>query len=155
MVYLPPPLWTRARRLALVGCCGLVLVLAALFQWHRRDARADPSSWDEARLARELESLGYRTRYEPADREIAGPRGPRLAQAGLYLARAEPADWDEVASRPRGDVRPWRGQAVATRRRSPYESGGDPREFLNVGPWVLYGDPAELDRISSELGLSR
>jgi hypothetical protein len=152
MVYLLAPLWTRARRLALVGCCGLVLVLAALFQWHRQGSQPDLAGWDEARLARELKALGYHVHVEPSDRVT--PDG-RLALAGMYLWRDGAATtWEEGAAQMAGQAARWRGLVVAGP--SPKGLGALPSpEALQAGGWVLLGDPAELDRISSELGLSR
>ena len=79
-------------------------------------------------------------------------RHPRVVLAGVYACRGEPADWDGVASRPRGDPRAWRGCVLAIR-------GGHPAPeddgYLAAGPWVFLGDLAELDRVARGLGLSR
>jgi hypothetical protein len=152
MVYLLAPLWTRTRRLALVGCCGLVLVLAALIQWHRQSPRPDLAGGDEARLAHELEALGYHVHVEPSDRVT--PDG-RLALAGMYFWRDDAATtWEEGAAQMAGQAVRWRGLIVA--RPSPKGFGALPSpEALQVGDWVLLGDPAELDRICRELGHAR
>jgi hypothetical protein len=147
---------SRRLHLARVLLAALTLSLPAatvtVVECRRRTA--DLSSWDETRLARELQALGYRVHVEPKDREGALlPTGrPRAVHAGLYGCREEPADWEEVASRRRGDPRAWRGCVLAIR-------GGHPapedRDYLAAPPWVFQGDPAELDRVARVLGLPR
>jgi hypothetical protein len=64
---------------------------------------ANPSGWDEARLADEMAGLGYELHAEPADRLVGPPGSQRLLSAGLYFARPEVLDgrdWQEVASTP-------------------------------------------------------
>jgi hypothetical protein len=51
----------------------------------------------------------------------------------------------------RNDPARWRGCVVAWRG-GPCEP---PEEHLAAGPWVLFGDPTELDRIAAGLGLPR
>jgi hypothetical protein len=152
MVYLSPPLSPRARRLAVVGCCGLVLVVAALFQWHRQGPQPDLAGWDEARLARELEALGYHVHVEPCDR--VSPDG-RRALAGMYFWRDDAATtWEEAAAQMAGQAGRWRGLVVA--RPSPRSLRVFPSpEALQAGNWVLLGDPAELDRIARAIGVPR
>jgi hypothetical protein len=144
----------RRPRLARVAPTLTALsLLAAAFAWQWR-SRPDLSNWDESRLTRELESFGYHVHFEPCDREGALlPTGyPRAVLAGVYAYRGEPADWDEIASRLRGDPWAWRGCVVATRGGHPApEDGG----YLAAGPWVFLGDPAELGRVARHLGLPR
>jgi hypothetical protein len=140
-------------RLARVALNLTVLsVLAAAFAWQWR-SRPDLSNWDEPRLARELEGLGYHVHLEPKDRPpVRGDDGRwRGTLAGLYACRDEPADWGEVANRPRTGR--WFGCIVAVRG-SHNSPPADP-EYLALGPWQLYGDPAELDRIAGALGVPR
>jgi hypothetical protein len=144
----------RPARLAALSLAPLSLaavVVTAAF-W-LRPRPPDPSGWDEAQLAAELEGLGYHVHAEPLDRAGAPlPNGvPRLVQAGLYVSRDEPADWEEVASRPRAEARGWRGCAVAWQG----GTGGRPPDYLVAPPWVFFGDPAELDRIAGALGVPR
>jgi hypothetical protein len=140
----------RARLLWLLAAPA-ALALALALQCRRP---ADPSGWDEARLVREMAGLGYELHAEPADR-LVGPAGaPRLLPAGLYFARPAALggrDWQEVASTP--FARGWRGLVVA-KPRGPYGPTGTPDQ-LAAGPWLLMGDPAELDRIAGRLGLRR
>jgi hypothetical protein len=123
-----------------------------LWQFHSRPPGR--AAWDEARLAAELEALGYHCHLEPADREGALlPSGhPRAVLAGVYACREEPADWEQVASRQRGDPKAWQGCVFAT-------TGGhlapEDRNYLAAGPWILSGDPDELARIARALGLPR
>jgi hypothetical protein len=132
-----------------LAACTLTVTAATLC----RRSPPDLAGWDEARLSRELEALGYHVHVEPKDREGGPlPTGhPRAVLAGVYACRGAPADWDEVASRQRGDPRAWRGYVLATR-------GGHPdpqdRGYLAAGPCVFLGDPAELDRVARGLGLS-
>jgi hypothetical protein len=109
----------RPARLAALSLSVCTLTVTAATLWRR--SAPDLAGWDEPRLTRELEALGYHVHVEPKDREGAPlPTGhPRAILAGVYASRGEPADWDEVASRPRGDPSAWRGCVVAAR-------GGDP-----------------------------
>ena len=146
---------SRRSRLARVALALAALcLLAAAFAWQCHRQAPDLSAWDEPRLARELEGLGYHAHVEPRDREGALlPTGhPRAVLAGVYACREEPADWDEVMSRPRGDPRAWRGCVLATRGGYP---APEDRDCLAAGVWVLQGDPAELDRVARALGLPR
>jgi hypothetical protein len=129
-------------------------VLAGAFAWQCRRHQPDLSGLDEARLTAELERLGYHVHVEPKDREGSLlPTGhPRTVLTGLYACRDEPADWEQVTSRQRGDPKEWRGSVFAT-------PGGHPapedRSYLAAGPWILSGDPAELDRIAARFGVPR
>jgi hypothetical protein len=148
---------TRRRRPAVTLTVALALtaaVLAGTFAWQCLRQQPDLSALDEARLAAELERLGYHVHAEPADREgpLLPSGHPRAILGGVYGSRQEPADWEQVASRQRGDPREWRGCVFAT-------AGGHPapedRSYLAAGPWVLSGDSDELDRIAGALGLPR
>jgi hypothetical protein len=135
-----------------VALLGLCCAAAALAAWEGRRPAVD-ATWDEGRLTAELKGLGYHVHAEPLDREGAplpnGVRRPVLA--GLYVSREGPADWDDVAAQ-RWAGR-WRGCAVALPHGGrPVE--GDPR-YLAAGPWLFFGDPAELDRVAGRLGLAR
>jgi hypothetical protein len=148
---------TQRRRPAatLTGALALTAaVLAGAFAWQCRRQQPDLSGLDEARLTAELEGLGYHVHAEPADREgTLLPSGhPRAILAGVYGSRQESADWEQVASRPRGDPKAWPGCVFAT-------TGGHPapgdRNYLAAGPWILSGDPDELDRVARALGVPR
>jgi hypothetical protein len=142
----------RYRRLIALAALSLaaVAVTAGVLLCRPRPP-ADLGSWDEARLAAELRAMGYHVHVEPKDREGApGPNGhPRAVLAGVYACRDEPASWDEVASRPRGVASRWPGCAVAVRGKYAVPGRSD---YLTAGPWLLYGDPEELDRIAWALG---
>jgi hypothetical protein len=141
------------RRARLLWLLAVPAALALALAVHCRRA-ADPSGWDEARLAGEMKALGYELHAEPADR-LVGPEGSqRLISAGLYFARPEALqgrDWQEVASTPL--ARGWHGLVVA-KPRGPYDPTGAPDQ-LAAGPWLRMGDPAELDRVAARLGLAR
>jgi hypothetical protein len=145
----------RSRVVRVAQALAALALLAAAFAWWHLHAAPDLAGWDEARLTRELEALGYHVHAEPRDRALGwGPDGRfRTALAGVYAAREEPADWGEVAARTRADARAWRGCMVAVPGRRGI-SPGDP-EYLAAGPWLLVGDPKELDRIAGRLGLAR
>jgi hypothetical protein len=142
----------RSRYAPFAALTLAALAVTAVWHWPRPHPPADLASWDEARLARELEGLGYHVHEEPRDREGGpGPKGfPRAVYAGLYVAKEEPADWEEVASRPRGDASRWAGCAVATRGRYAVPGRGD---YLTAGPWLFYGDPALLNEVGRSSGL--
>jgi hypothetical protein len=95
--------------------------------------------------------MGYRVHAEPRDRPpTRGADGRyRGTLAGLYACRDEPADGEEVASRPRAGR--WPDCVVAWRA----SAAGRPPDYLAAGPWVFFGDPAELDRIARGLGVPR
>jgi hypothetical protein len=146
----------RPTRLARAPLAAVALGLAAAaLAWccHRSP---DLSGWDESRLAAELGRLGCHTHPEPRDRDGPPlPSGvPRGVLAGVYVARDEPADWDEVASRPRCCRGLWRGSAAVWRWHIGEPLGKDP-EYLRARPWVFYGDPEVLDDIASRLGVPR
>jgi hypothetical protein len=90
-------------------------------------AGPDLPAWDEGRLARELEGLGYHTHYEPADRRTPGGR---LVLAGLYAWRDGAATtWEEAASQMAGQARNWRGLVVA-RPTAPGLAAAEPQGAL-------------------------
>jgi hypothetical protein len=153
---------TQRRRPAVPRTVALALtaaVLAGAFAWQCRRHQPDLSGLDEARLTAELERLGYHVHAEPADREGALlPTGhPRAVLAGLYACRDEPADWEAAAAEPRTYDEDWRGSAVATPLRGRWvpPTPADAEDHLDAGPWLFFGDPAELDRIARGLGLPR
>ena len=148
---------TRRRRPAVILTAALALTAAGLagaFSWQCLRQQPELSGLDGARLTAELERLGYHVHAEPADREgpLLPSGHPRAILGGVYGSRQEPTDWEQVASRQRGDPREWRGCVLATR-------GGHPapedRSYLAAGPWVFAGDFDELDRIARALGLPR
>ena len=116
---------SRRRRLALLALPLAACLAVVAWQCHRQPP-ALPA--DEAGLAGRLRRLGYVVHVEPADRPLGDNR---VALAGLYASRGEPASWDDVASLPRGDPRLWHGRLVAVRRGG--ASAGD-RDYLAVGP---------------------
>jgi hypothetical protein len=155
-----PSSMSRRSRIARVALALAALaMLASAFAWQCRQKPPDLSPWDEARLAEELEALGYHVRREACDREGSpGPAGhPHAVQAGLYACRQEPADWDAVCSTPRTYAKEWKGRVVAVRLRGPWlpAAPGDVQDHLVAGPWLFFGDEAELGRISRALGVSR
>jgi hypothetical protein len=141
---------SRNQRLArlLLALTGLSL-LAAAFAWQcrRQDVPAD-----EAALTARLTRLGYQSHAEPRDRIVTVGGKPRLLAAGLYFVRAsalpDGAPWESVAA---GPPSRWRGVVVA-KPRGPFEPAPD---SLAAGPWLLMGDPGELDRVAAALGLVR
>ena len=85
---------------------------------------------------------------------VRPPGAPRLLSAGLYFARPQALggrDWQEVASTP--FARGWHGLVVA-KPGAPFGTTGAPDQLV-AGPWLLMGDPDELDRIAGRLGLAR
>ena len=72
----------------------------------------------------------------------------RLALAPVSVALLAAAAWQC-----RQAVQ-WRGVVVA-RRSAPGLDAVTSPEALQAGPWLLLGDPAELDRVASALGLPR
>jgi hypothetical protein len=149
------PMRPRPVRLAALSLAACALTVTATAVLVGRPRPPDPSGWDEARLAAELQALGYHTHLESADRDLGlGPDGRHhYVLAGLYLCHHEPPDWEWCASRGRQHPCGWRGCAVVVRggRGAP---PGDPG-CLAAGPWLFLGDPAELDRIAGALGVPR
>jgi hypothetical protein len=144
---------TQRRRPAVPRTVALALtaaVLAGACAWQCGRQRPDLAGWDETRLVREMEALGFKTaRVEDG----MTPDG-RFSLAGRYFARpADPRPWAGIANlrRDHFDSPGWRGTLVAVPRTqaTPLE------DVLQVGPLTLYGDPGELDRVSKALGVPR
>jgi hypothetical protein len=137
-------------RYARLLLAALALSLLAAAVWQSRRPPADLARWDEARLARELEALGFKTAH--VDDGVTP--GGRFTLAGRYFARpADPRPWAEIANlrRDHFDDPGWEGTLVALPRTQavPLE------DTLQVGPFTLYGDPAELGRVAAGLGVPR
>jgi hypothetical protein len=159
---------TSAKRsLALLVACACLVGLTA---WASLRACRRPrveSSWDYDRLAAELAPLEYGHYRVERDFLAAGegivlPDGHRMHRrvvyAGLYFAhRDDPRPWEEIAARPRGDARRlWKGLVVAQRRPvAGWHAPPHDEEYLEAGPFSLYGDPDELDRIAHSLDIPR
>jgi hypothetical protein len=140
---LPPR--PAVRSAALCGA-AVALALAATLAARRHPCALD-DTWDHQRLARELAPLGYRSAEIPEHGRALG---------GFYLAREDDTrSWEEIAARPRVEAeRRWRGLVVV----KPAIRCGDPspfRDTMQAGPFLFFGDPHELDRIASHLGVAR
>jgi hypothetical protein len=140
--------WHSGLTLALALVASVSIALLVFCECRPRPP--DLSSWDEARLARELEGMGYQVHVEPVDRATA--TGTPI-HAGVYFAREAAPDWEEIVSRPRGSAASWHGVGVA-RRGARGVPGTDPAA-LEAGRFVIYGDGEDLDRIAGHLGLPR
>src|SRR5262249_26877927 len=77
--------------------------------------------------------------------------GPGCRGETLRAARVKAPEPPGTASTPFG--RGWHGLVVA-KPRGPYDPTGVPDQ-LAAGPWLLLGDPDEVDRISRHLGVRR
>jgi hypothetical protein len=129
----------RSRYARVLLALAALALVAACFVGVECRPRPPGLPADEAGLAERLLGLGYRVHVEERDREGGpGPKGfPRAVYAGLYVAREEPAEWEELASRPRGDISRWAGCAVAVRGK--YAVTEALAALALANPRLLYG----------------
>jgi hypothetical protein len=140
----------RTRTLTVTLPLAALLAAAAFSFWQWRRPRPDLAGWNQAKLVAEMEALGYRYHSEPRDRVTSLGR---RALAGTYFWRDGAATtWEEAAAQPARLAGRWRGLVVARRSAPGFVAEPSP-EVLQIGPWVVLGDPYELDRIALALGL--
>jgi hypothetical protein len=78
----------RRRVLLALGCTVVVAVVVVVLTYRQSSSPPDLATWDEGRLVRELEGLGYHFHAEPADRASRSPDGRfRLVHTGVYFCR--------------------------------------------------------------------
>jgi hypothetical protein len=120
-----------------------IVALASLGRWHRPELPDE--SWTKERMAREMENLGFRSRW------VTARNHPDSWTQGLYLVRNDdPRVWEEIVScRPRKSAEElWRGLVVINWKCLPYSLESRPEE-LGIGPFTFYGDPDEIARIAA------
>jgi hypothetical protein len=68
----------------------------------------------------------------------------------VLLGDGAAATWEEAAAQLAGQAGRWRALAVA-RRTAPGLPAASPPEVLQMGDWVLLGDPRLLDEVAARL----